>query len=147
MLSRAEDGNDQEVVKKKAGSLKGAKTGPESPAGKGKEGEKVGQKIIQKEKVESGRVKMQTLMEYLKACKIHLSVLFLALYLGSHASDICSNFWLSAWADETRNASVAEPKKFFRLGVYASLGFSECKRTSQLQSAIFDAHAKRDLFY
>ena len=121
---RAEDGNDPQAAKTKAGSFKGTEK-TASPLGKGQEGgEKAGQKIIQKEKVETGRVKMKTVLEYLKACKIYLSVIFLALYLGSHAADIGSNFWLSKWTNNFKND---QSDKIYNFGIYVAFGFGSCE--------------------
>ena len=53
-------------------------------------------------------------------------MIFVVFYLSSNAADVGSNFWLSSWSDETKNATLAEQKKFYRLGIYALLGFLQC---------------------
>lgn len=103
---------------------------------KSKEKSKVGEKLIEKEKIESGKVKLNVIVEYLKACRLWLSLLFVLLYVLSSASDMGSNFWLSDWSNEVakRNQTMEPQKsKYFRLGIYALLGFSKCEYTQNLQ--------------
>ncbi len=88
---------------------------------------KPNEKIIEKEKVESGSVKLSVIFEYLKACRIWLSLIFLILFITSELSDLFSDFWLKDWSDETeKNAQLALKNKYFRLLIYALLGFMYC---------------------
>jgi ABC-type multidrug transport system fused ATPase/permease subunit len=88
---------------------------------------KPNEKIIEKEKVESGSVKLSVIFEYLKACRIWLSLIFLILFITSELSDLFSDFWLKDWSDETqKNADSALKNKYFRLFIYALLGFMYC---------------------
>ena len=86
------------------------------------------EKLIVKENVESGGVKLKIVFEYLKACRLWLTGFFLLLKLLSYASNVASNFWLSDWANEARaNPELALESKFFRLGIYALLSFLDRK--------------------
>jgi ATP-binding cassette subfamily C (CFTR/MRP) protein 1 len=81
-------------------------------------------KLIEKEKVESGSVKSSVIIEYLKACRISLSVIFLHLLMLSELSDLLSDFWLKEWSDEAQNnVDLALENKYYRLTVYAFFGF------------------------
>ncbi|CAF0716991.1 unnamed protein product, partial [Brachionus calyciflorus] len=107
--------------------------------------EKLGEKLIEKEKIQSGNVKLNVFLEYLKACRLWLSFIFIFLYMLSTASDMGSSYWLSNWSNEaSRNKnklleiysnfsnysnltkeSTVDQSRFFRLGIYALLGFSK----------------------
>jgi hypothetical protein len=46
----------------------------------------------------------------------------------SYTANISSSFWLSDWSNEAeKNPEKAIKTKYFRLSVYALLGFLECK--------------------
>ena len=96
--------------------------------------EKEVKKIIEKEKIETGSVKISTAIEYIKACRLWLSVLFFLMYVLSNLADMGSSFWLSDWSnDALKNSSISKDNrsesvvysKFFRLAVYSSLGLSK----------------------
>lgn len=99
---------------------------------------KIGQKLIEKEKIQSGNVKINVFLEYLKACRLWISAIFILMYILSMSSDMASSFWLSDWsnrADKEKNTilhnnksvSFDENSRFFRLGIYAFLCFSKCE--------------------
>lgn len=83
---------------------------------------KLGEKITVKEKIESGNVKLSTILEYLKACNIWLTIVFLTVFALSHVAQIASSVWLSIWSNDKAN----ESNKYMRLGVYVALGFIQC---------------------
>jgi ATP-binding cassette subfamily C (CFTR/MRP) protein 1 len=98
---------------------------------------RAGEKIIEKEKIESGRVKLRVALVYLKACSLVLSIVFIALNIISEGSNMSSSYWLSAWSNEadkiksanlTANSSslndTSHPmSKYSRLAVYSAFGF------------------------
>nr|QNH67882.1 ATP-binding cassette transporter subfamily C member 1 X7 [Brachionus rotundiformis] len=95
---------------------------------------KIGEKLIEKEKIQSGNVKISVVLEYLKACRLWLSAIFILMYIMSMGSDMASSFWLSNWSnkvDQEKSNSLNqtlvsdEKTKFFYLGIYATLGFSK----------------------
>jgi hypothetical protein len=74
------------------------------------------------------KVKLSVIIEYLKACRLWLSLVFILLCLASNGCDMASDFWLKDWADETQNKPIyALSQKFYRLAIYAILGFLYCK--------------------
>nr|QUF59452.1 ATP-binding cassette transporter Abcc1-7 [Brachionus angularis] len=83
------------------------------------------EKLIEKEKIQSGNVKFSVVLEYFKACRLSLSFLFFFLFLLSYASDMSSNYWLTEWSNEANLEPSARKSKFFRLGIYSLLGFSK----------------------
>ena len=95
--------------------------------------EKAGEKIIVKEKIESGNVKISIVLEYFKACRLWLSLVFFLMYVLSNLADMGSSFWLSDWSNDAilndtdfTNTTRPEVKsKFFRLGIYSALGLSK----------------------
>ena len=92
---------------------------------------KVDSKLIKKEKIETGSVKASFIFEYLKACGLRLSVLFLFLVILGHGVDMSSSFWLSDWSNDALKANTTSngthmetTSKYVRLGVYSVLGLS-----------------------
>nr|APD26530.1 ATP-binding cassette transporter subfamily C member 1 X7 protein [Brachionus koreanus] len=132
---------NQEFIKsfdsldEKSDQVKTAETNVEKLKKKNENNEtKIGEKLIEKEKIQSGNVKISVVLEYLKACRLWLSAIFILMYILSMASDMASSFWLSDWSNKVdqekstlaNNSTLSsENSKFFRLGVYASLGFSK----------------------
>ncbi len=98
--------------------------------------EKVGEKIIEKEKIESGNVKFSIVLEYLKVCRLWLIVIFFLMFVLSNLADMSSSFWLSDWSNDAvskisifannTNTTRSEPmSKFYRLGIYSALGLTK----------------------
>ena len=74
-------------------------------------------------------MKPSVIWEYMKTCRVSLSIVFLMLILAGHACDMASNYWLSVWSNaeavatnESRNSA-----KYYRLAIYTAFGFSKCK--------------------
>ncbi len=88
--------------------------------------EKAGEKIIVKEKIESGEVKLSILKAYFKACGYVLTGLSVILFSIVNIGSIGSNVWLSEWSNDAKNPSLASDNKMYRLIVYAALGFAQC---------------------
>ena len=95
---------------------------------------KDGQKIIEKEKIESGSVKISTILEYFKACRLWLSFFFLLMYVLSNLADMGSSFWLSDWSDDAlknkstlneTNLNINVKSNLYRLAIYSALGLSK----------------------
>ena len=95
-------------------------------------------KIIEKEKIETGTVKLSVIFEYFKACRLWLSFFFLLMYVLSNLADMGSSFWLSDWSDDAiKNKSILNDtnsdnykkfdvsSNFYRLAVYSALGLSK----------------------
>lgn len=57
-----------------------------------------------------------------------MTAIFVLLYVLGNVSDMGSNFWLSDWSNDASSADkTGQKSKYFRLGIYALLGFSKCK--------------------
>jgi len=95
----------------------------ENKAGRGK-----GAGIVVRERIESGQVKASVVWEYLRACGLWLTVVFLVLRTASYVSGVGANFWLSDWSDEAGTAGThAVKSKFYRLAIYTLLCFTDRK--------------------
>eukprot|EP00058_Branchiostoma_floridae_P021695 XP_002607185.1 hypothetical protein BRAFLDRAFT_118636 [Branchiostoma floridae] len=85
-----------------------------------------GDKLIQKEVAETGRVKASVFVEYLRSVGITLSVIICLLYCAQNAASIYSNIWLSEWSnDQPINGTQDIAKRDLRLGVYGALGVAQ----------------------
>ena len=87
--------------------------------------------IVATEKVESGQVKASVVLEYLRACRLWLTWVFLVLRAASYVSGVGANFWLSDWSNEaaaTADKDFAIKSKFYRLAIYALLCFTDRKQ-------------------
>ncbi|XP_066291265.1 multidrug resistance-associated protein 1-like isoform X1 [Branchiostoma lanceolatum] len=102
-----------------------------------------GDKLIQKEVAETGRVKTSVFVEYLKSVGITLSVVICLLYCAQNAASIYSNIWLSEWSnDQPINGTQDAGLRDLRLGVYGALGiaqglFSMCSSFALAIGALF----------
>jgi len=108
-------------------SIKASKTSDPSENKIKKVEEKAGEKIIVKEKIESGKVKLSVLQTYFKACGYLLTVSSVLAFSLVNVGSIGSNFWLSDWSNDANNKEKVQDDKFFRLAIYALLGFAQCK--------------------
>uniref|UniRef100_A0AC34GNC3 Multidrug resistance-associated protein 1 n=1 Tax=Panagrolaimus sp. ES5 TaxID=591445 RepID=A0AC34GNC3_9BILA len=68
------------------------------------------EKLIQKEKVESGRVKISVYMEYIKAAGYFFMSSYIFFYIAYQSLMTGRNFWLSDWADDNDPSKTTEPK-------------------------------------
>ncbi|CAG5117053.1 unnamed protein product, partial [Candidula unifasciata] len=88
-----------------------------------------GQRLVQDEKSETGGVKFNVYMDYLRSVgfsSIAFSVVFYVIYL---ASTIFSSIWLSMWTDDTylANRSLSDTDEYadktnLYIGLYAGMG-------------------------
>ncbi|XP_071454824.1 multidrug resistance-associated protein 1 isoform X2 [Hetaerina americana] len=100
------------------------------------EGEKkkpnLGEKLIEAEKAETGRVKWSVYSHYLMSIGIFLSMATVVLNMIFQGFSIGSNFWLSAWSND--NTTVQSSRRDMYLGVYGALGVGQV--TSVLLSSL-----------
>uniref|UniRef100_A0A1I7XPB9 ABC transmembrane type-1 domain-containing protein n=1 Tax=Heterorhabditis bacteriophora TaxID=37862 RepID=A0A1I7XPB9_HETBA len=96
-------------------------------------------KLIKKETVESGKVKMSVYKLYVKAASYWLSFFFFIFLSAFMVFQIFRSFWLSAWSDEYDDSMRYHMRVEWRLGVYGALGTIEC--TSFLVSLMVLVHA------
>ncbi|KAL6475247.1 hypothetical protein MHYP_G00162870 [Metynnis hypsauchen] len=84
-----------------------------------------GEKLIQAETTETGKVKFKVYWEYAKAVGPLLSIFICFLYASQSAAAIGANIWLSQWTNDARNDTIAHEKVHMRVGVYAALGITQ----------------------
>uniref|UniRef100_A0AAR2LDB0 ATP-binding cassette, sub-family C (CFTR/MRP), member 3 n=1 Tax=Pygocentrus nattereri TaxID=42514 RepID=A0AAR2LDB0_PYGNA len=84
-----------------------------------------GEKLIQAETTETGRVKFKVYWEYAKVVGPLLSIFICFLYASQSAAAIGANIWLSQWTNDARNNTIAHEKVHMRVGVYAALGITQ----------------------
>lgn len=83
-----------------------------------------GKRIIEKETIEVGKVKLSVYEAYFKACGYLGFNFFLLLNLISAGFMICSSFWLSRWSDSNVTKTS---DKLYQFGGFMLLGILQCK--------------------
>ncbi|XP_042861563.1 multidrug resistance-associated protein 1-like isoform X1 [Penaeus japonicus] len=89
---------------------------------------KVGQKLIEKEKAETGKVQLSVYGYYIKAIGILSTSMTVLFYVLSQACTVGSNVWLTAWSSESalQNETGQDPAiRDKYLGVYGALGIGQ----------------------
>uniref|UniRef100_A0A8C9FBP1 Canalicular multispecific organic anion transporter 1 n=1 Tax=Pavo cristatus TaxID=9049 RepID=A0A8C9FBP1_PAVCR len=89
---------------------------------------KKGQKLIEKEAVETGRVKFSMYLQYLRAVGLGFSFCIAMSYVGDYAAYVGTNLWLSAWTDDAeryQNETYPVQQRDLRIGVFGALGVSQ----------------------
>lgn len=124
----------------KNGTILPAQTDEDRPIVVGKAEEKVAllgeeaknsqkSRLVEKEAVETGKVKWSVYLTYIKAIGLVIAVLFIAVYILSSVLGVASNLWLAKWSDDaqmiqsTSNGSSYETN--MRLAIYAALGVGQ----------------------
>ncbi|BFZ17907.1 hypothetical protein BsWGS_20945 [Bradybaena similaris] len=81
-------------------------------------------KLVQAEAMETGTVKLNVYMTYVRAIGIGLSIVIIMFSILFNATGIYSNIWLSQWSNDARNPNITadENNRNMRLGVYGALG-------------------------
>ncbi|XP_063605857.1 multidrug resistance-associated protein 1-like [Penaeus indicus] len=104
------------------------KTKPAAAAAPQKLDAKVGQKLIEKEKAETGKVQLSVYGYYVRAIGIMSTCLTVLFYILSQACTVGSNVWLTAWSSESalQNETGQDPAVRDKyLGVYGALGVGQ----------------------
>ena len=114
-----------------------------SPEGKQKEARRnvqvnkpateiAGEKIIVKEKIETGMVKKSVFVTYFKACGYGFTFFAILSFLLASTAQVVSNLWLGDWSNDANLNSTVNltrnptEQRNYRLGVYAILGILQC---------------------
>ncbi|XP_071985544.1 ATP-binding cassette sub-family C member 2-like [Engystomops pustulosus] len=87
-----------------------------------------GQQLIEKETVESGKVKFSLYLKYLRAMGWGYSSWILVTYVLQYVAFVGQNIWLSAWtsdAVEYFNQTYPASQRDMRVGVYGALGVAQ----------------------
>uniref|UniRef100_A0A8C0F710 Canalicular multispecific organic anion transporter 1 n=1 Tax=Bubo bubo TaxID=30461 RepID=A0A8C0F710_BUBBB len=87
-----------------------------------------GQQLIEKEAVETGKVKFSMYLRYLHAVGLWYSFWVAMGYVGQYAAFVGTNLWLSAWTDDAErylNQTYPVEQRDLRIGVFGALGVSQ----------------------
>ena len=64
-------------------------------------------------------------MEYLRACRIYVVIVFFVLFLLANVASIASNYWLSNWINKSRSITAEIEKYYFYL-IFVFFGVAQC---------------------
>ncbi|CCD69448.1 ABC-type glutathione-S-conjugate transporter [Caenorhabditis elegans] len=81
--------------------------------------------LIEKETVETGKVKFEVYIAYFQAISIPITLLFFFLYVGSSGLGILSNFYLAKLSDHAKSGNRTSSDAKMELGIYAVLGMGQ----------------------
>ncbi|XP_049667224.1 ATP-binding cassette sub-family C member 2 isoform X3 [Accipiter gentilis] len=87
-----------------------------------------GQQLIEKEAVETGKVKFSMYLRYLHAVGLWYSFWVAMGYVGQYVAFVGTNLWLSAWTDDAQhylNQTYPTEQRDLRIGVFGVLGVSQ----------------------
>ncbi|XP_062374958.1 canalicular multispecific organic anion transporter 1 [Sardina pilchardus] len=104
---------------RKTSSVRAKKTSDEA---------KKGQRLIEKEAMETGTVKFSVYVQYLRAMGWCFSFLVFLMYLIQNVAFIGSNLWLSAWTNDAVtyfNQTYPAHVRDMRVGVFGALGVAQ----------------------
>ncbi|XP_063347264.1 ATP-binding cassette sub-family C member 2-like [Pelmatolapia mariae] len=89
---------------------------------------KKGQKLIEKETMETGQVKLAVFLQYLRAMGWGYSATVFLIYFIQNAAFIGQNLWLSDWTGDSveyYNTTYPSWKRDTRVGVFGALGVTQ----------------------
>ncbi|KFV82781.1 Canalicular multispecific organic anion transporter 1, partial [Struthio camelus australis] len=87
-----------------------------------------GQQLIEKEAVETGKVKFSMYLRYLRAVGWVFSFCVAMGYLAQYVAFVGTNLWLSAWTDDAQlyfNQTYPPGQRDLRIGVFGVLGIAQ----------------------
>ncbi|GAB0192161.1 ATP-binding cassette sub-family C member 2 [Grus japonensis] len=87
-----------------------------------------GQQLIEKEAVETGKVKFSMYLRYLRAVGLWYSFWVAMGYVGQYVAFVGTNLWLSAWTNDAQhylNQTYPVEQRDLRIGVFGALGVSQ----------------------
>ncbi|XP_054838697.1 ATP-binding cassette sub-family C member 2 isoform X2 [Eublepharis macularius] len=86
-----------------------------------------GQRLIEKEAVETGKVKFSVYLQYLQAVGWGFSTLVFIAYIGQYVASVGSSLWLSDWTDDALNLTetYSAAQRDMRVGVFGALGVGQ----------------------
>ncbi|CAF0750239.1 unnamed protein product [Rotaria sp. Silwood1] len=112
-------------------------------------------KLIQKETVETGSVKLIVFLTYVRACTIPMVLIICVLFSLTTLSSLSTNVWLSRWTDRSKNETVSTHdrsssiSKIHGITVYSILGLCQVLFEFVGTYVMFKTslNASRKLFY
>ncbi|KFV53613.1 Canalicular multispecific organic anion transporter 1, partial [Gavia stellata] len=87
-----------------------------------------GQQLIEKEAVETGKVKFSMYLRYLRAVGLWYSFWIAMGYVGQYIAFVGTNLWLSVWTGDAQrylNQTYPVEQRDLRIGVFGALGVSQ----------------------
>uniref|UniRef100_A0A9J2PKX2 Multidrug resistance-associated protein 1 n=1 Tax=Ascaris lumbricoides TaxID=6252 RepID=A0A9J2PKX2_ASCLU len=81
--------------------------------------------LIEKERAETGRVKLSVYLQYIRSATFLMSLLTVVLFASFSGFQLGRGLWLSQWSDANGEEAADQVPLGTRLGVYAALGFTE----------------------
>ncbi|KAM3913417.1 ATP-binding cassette sub-family C member 2 isoform 2-T2 [Leptodactylus fuscus] len=87
-----------------------------------------GQQLIEKETVETGKVKFSVYLKYLRAIGWGYSLWILVAYILQNAAFVGQNIWLSEWTSDAEtyfNMTYPASQRDMRVGVFGALGVAQ----------------------
>ncbi|PIC15233.1 hypothetical protein B9Z55_022287 [Caenorhabditis nigoni] len=85
--------------------------------------------LIEREAVETGKVKFEIYMSYFRAIGMLIALVFFLVYVASSVLGVFSNLYLARWSDDAKRialaGNVSASETYVRLGVYAMLGMGQ----------------------
>ncbi|KAI4891884.1 hypothetical protein NFI96_023859, partial [Prochilodus magdalenae] len=95
---------------------------------------KKGQRLIEKEAMETGKVKFSVYLQYLRALGWGYATMFVLVYFLQNVAYIGGNVWLSDWTkdatDYPNGSSYPAHIRDMRIGVFGALGIAQDHTTS-----------------
>uniref|UniRef100_A0A8C5GHE0 ATP-binding cassette, sub-family C (CFTR/MRP), member 2 n=1 Tax=Gouania willdenowi TaxID=441366 RepID=A0A8C5GHE0_GOUWI len=89
---------------------------------------KKGQRLIEKETMETGQVKFSIFLQYMRAMGWGYTALVFLIYFTQNIAFIGQNLWLSDWTNdavEYLNKTYPDSKRDTRVGVFGALGIAQ----------------------
>ncbi|KAB5518421.1 hypothetical protein PHYPO_G00165670 [Pangasianodon hypophthalmus] len=110
------------------GSIKVRRNSSARPK-KGAEESKKGQRLIEKETMETGKVKFSMYLQYLRSVGWGFTTMFIIVYFIQNVAFIGQNLWLSEWTNDAmkypNGSSYPAHIRDMRIGVFGALGVAQ----------------------
>ncbi len=88
-----------------------------------------GEKLIEKEYIESGKVKFSTFIQYARACTFTFMGFFVLNYIMMYICQAFSGIWLSEWSNSYLDNDKKVNKEYYLL-IYCLIGIGQRKNNS-----------------
>uniref|UniRef100_V9KBE2 ABC-type glutathione-S-conjugate transporter n=1 Tax=Callorhinchus milii TaxID=7868 RepID=V9KBE2_CALMI len=84
-----------------------------------------GQRLIEKETMETGQVRFAVYLQYLRSVGWLFCLLISLMYVAQNVAAIGQNLWLSDWTNDATQSTNTTRSRHRRVGVYAALGLTQ----------------------
>lgn len=86
---------------------------------------KAGGRLIMEEHIQTGKVKLNVLWSYFKACQLWFAIPFVIFYILANVSLLGSNIWLSDWSNEAKKGAIKKYSRNMRLLIFTFIGLGQ----------------------